>query len=253
VAGRTTGVRLQLPRPGLSRQSLHDVDEPLGFVRHALADELRYRGGYLNEDRTDDCVAYLSEVLVRLARRYDPDGTAAIAALREPLKARTATRAQWGSYQQYLRARARRQGRGEPSRDLGRAFADQLAQLGLHVGPRLSFSSWAYSILRRRYSDWLRWSRGDSRYGNEGRKEAMGPEGDEVQAVTAVRDELDFSGVLEEINHDKLSARARGTLYELARPIAEERISITEAANRIGKTRREASRDLDRLREEMTA
>jgi DNA-directed RNA polymerase specialized sigma24 family protein len=32
-------------------------------------------------------------------------------------------------------------------------------------GPHSNFSSWCYQIIRRRYTDWLRWSDHDARYG----------------------------------------------------------------------------------------
>lgn len=173
--------------PGV--RPFHDVDDPFRFVRRALDDELRARGGTLRPDMYEEAEAYLLERLVRLSRRYDP-------------------------------------ARGE-----------------------LSFSTYAYRILRRRYTDFLRDVLGDRRYGNDGREVTMA----ETPLEGFTEDPETFEALVESIDHDRLSPRARGALRRIARLIAEDGLTATEAAARLGKTRREALADLRRLRLELGA
>lgn len=203
----------------------HDVDDPWRFVRHALNDELRARGATLDPDKYEECVSYLTEKLCRLALRFV-------------------------------------EGQGS-----------------------LSFSSLAYRILRRRYTDYLREWRGDARYGtwsggestcrharlrdevtgrymdpphcecgalwvgNDGREQAVAemPAG---FAPTTV-DADSFQALIDQLDHDMLSRRARGTLNEVVAPMIEENLTATELADRLGKSRREITRDLDRLKMEL--
>lgn len=170
----------------------HDVDDPWRFVRGALNDELRYRGGHLAPERYEDAVAYLVEILCRLAMRYDP------------------------------------------------------------AKGSLSFSTFAYRILRRRYTSYLRYSRGDSRYGNDGREQAVA-DPDSLREATATEDTPDFAALIEQLDHEKLSPRARGALRQIVRLIVEEGLTAAEAARRLAKSRRETKGDLDRLRAELAA
>lgn len=128
-----------------------------------------------------------------------------------------------------------------------------LCRVASRYDPRLgslSFSSFAYRILRRRYTSWLRDDRGDSRYGNDGREETVA-DPDELRTVGHSEDQLDFDALIEQLDHDRLSARARGALTQICRRMAEEGITATEAARRLSKSRREAGSDLDRLRQEL--
>jgi DNA-directed RNA polymerase specialized sigma24 family protein len=216
----------------------HDVQDPVRFVRHALNDELRSRGATLDPDRYEECVSFLIEKLCRLAERYRP-------------------------------------GQGS-----------------------LSFSSLAYKVLRRRYTDFLRDTRGDSRYGtwsggaedcdaagpveenararhlrvrddtgrpvepgvcrcgaqwvgNDGREQSVGELPILPGTSPGVVDGESFQALIDQLDHEHLSARARGTLNEIVRPMLEEGISNTDIARRLAKSRREVQRDLDRLRLEL--
>lgn len=170
----------------------HDVDDPWGFVRGVLSDELRYRGAHLDAERYEDAVSYLVEILCRLALKYD------------------ATK---GS---------------------------------------LSFSTFAYRILRRRYTSWLRDWRGDSRYGNDGREQSVA-DPDLLREAASSEDQPDFNALIEQIDHEKLSPRARGALRQIVRLIVQEGLTAAEAARVLAKSRREASGDLERLRQELLA
>lgn len=174
----------------IAERPFHDVDDPWGFVRGALNDELRYRSAHLDADRYEEAVSYLVEILCRLAKRYDSSK---------------------GS---------------------------------------LSFSTFAYRILRRRYTSYLRDWRGDARYGNDGRETSVA-DPDLLREAASSEDQLDFGALIEQIDHDKLSPRARGALKQIVRLIVEEGMTAAEAARALAKSRREASRDLDRLRQEL--
>ena len=113
-----------------------------------------------------------------------------------------------------------------------------------------SFSTWAYSILRKRYTDFLRELRGDSRYGNDGREESVADPSSLV-AATAAPDALDFEALVDELDHDKLSTRARSALQLIARRVAEEGITASQAAADLAKSCREARLDIERLRQEL--
>lgn len=179
------------PLNAQQRGWLEEIDNHPAFVRHALEDELRYRGASLDADRYNDCLAYLGLVLCVLPKRYDPT-------------------------------------------------------------KGLSFRTYAYRTLRRRYTDFLRKTRGDSRYGNAGREVAFA-DPTELHEAIGVADPESFDALIEHFDHDRLSQRARGTLKSIARVMAEEGISAAEAADRIGKRRREANSDLARLRSELAA
>lgn len=211
-----------------SRAYFLGIEDPWRFVRHALNDELRSRGATLPPDRYEEAVSFLMERLCVLATRWNP------------------------------------------------------------AAGSLSFSTFAYRILRRRYTDFLREWRGDARYGtwsggdshcrhtlirdqttgrvtepqrcecgalrvgNDGREQTVA----ELPVPTGPlhHDALDadsFQALIDQLDHSKLSQRARGALTELFRRMAEDGLSATEAASRLGKSRREAQRDLDRLREEL--
>lgn len=204
----------------------HDIQDPWKFVRHALNDELRScNGATLDPDRYEECVAFLVEKLCRLAERYRP---------------------------------------GQSS---------------------LSFSSLAYKVVRRRYTDFLREWRGDSRYGtwsggelecqharlrdestgryvdpgrckcgaqwvgNDGREQTVGEL--PVAPGASSIDSESLQALIDQLDHDKLSPRARGTLNEIVRPMLEEGLNHTEIAARLSKSRREVTRDMDRLRLEL--
>jgi len=129
-----------------------------------------------------------------------------------------------------------------------------LCRVSSRYDPRLgslSFTSFAYRILRRRYTSWLREDRGDSRYGNDGREESVAEP--DLLRETFTEDQLDFAALVEQLDHDGLSQRARNTLKQMVRLIIEEGLTATEAARRLAKSRREAGSDLERLREELTA
>jgi RNA polymerase sigma factor (sigma-70 family) len=115
-----------------------------------------------------------------------------------------------------------------------------------------SCSTYTYSILRRRYTDYLRGDRGDSRYGNDGRVQSVA-DPELLNGAGGLDDPQTFAALVEELDHDKLSQRARGALRELARLVVEEGLSVTEAADQFGKSRREATRDFERLRAELAA
>jgi DNA-directed RNA polymerase specialized sigma24 family protein len=182
---------LQLQRaPAAYLLVLYGIDNPVAFVAHALADEVRYRGATLPGDTRDRAMSHLNEVLCKLAKRYDPSRSS------------------------------------------------------------LSLSTYAYGILRRRYTDWLRGARGDSRYGNDGREEPS------VDAETLSLGELDpvtFKSLVESIDHDQLSTRARETLRRICWMMNVYGYNATEAAESLGKTRREVASDLQRLRQELAA
>jgi DNA-directed RNA polymerase specialized sigma24 family protein len=176
--------------------TLRSIDDPLGFVRKALADELRSCGGTLRPVVQDDVVAYLLEVLVRLARIYDPSSTS------------------------------------------------------------ISFSTYAYPIVRKRFTDFLRQHRGDSRVVGTPRKlrerdlvsiDASPP----TEQSAFSEDDLDYGALINSIDHEKLSARARGALKAIARIKAEEGLSVAAAGRRLAKSGREARGDLERLRAEL--
>lgn len=134
-------------------------------------------------------------------------------------------------------------------------LVDVLCRLAQRYDPSkgsLSFSTFAYRILRRRYTSYLRESRGDARYGNDGREQSVA-DPDLLRESLASEDHLDFDALIEQIDHDKLSPRARGALKQIARRMAEEGITATQAARKLAKSRREASRDLERLRAELAA
>jgi DNA-directed RNA polymerase specialized sigma24 family protein len=114
---------------------------------------------------------------------------------------------------------------------------------------QLSFSTLSYRILRRRYTDWLRQRRGDSRYGNDGREETVADVGDYGGAST---DSRAVAAVMRELDHDTLSPRAKGALHEIGLRVASG-MSVTDAAGQLAKSRREASGDLDRLRMELAS
>lgn len=115
-----------------------------------------------------------------------------------------------------------------------------------------SFSTYSYGILHFRYIDWLRRTRGDSRYGNDGREQSVA-DPELLNNAAVLDDPQTFAALVEELDHDKLSQRARGTLRQLARLVVEEGLTVTEAAGQLGKSRREATRDFERLRSELAA
>jgi DNA-directed RNA polymerase specialized sigma24 family protein len=122
-------------------------------------------------------------------------------------------------------------------------------------GTGISFSTFAYPIIRKRYTDFLRQHRGDSRAA-ESRKPR---ERDFVSIDAATpadggfgsEDAVGFDALLTSIDHDRLSTRARGALSEIARRIAEEGITAADAAAKLSKSKREARNDLLRLRAEL--
>lgn len=129
-----------------------------------------------------------------------------------------------------------------------------LCSLPLRYDPDrgLSFSTYSYRTLRRRYTDWLRKTRGDSRYGNDGREVSVADPMEMHEAV-GVRDAQDFESLIDQLDHEKLSTRARGALRQIAWLMVEEGLTAAEAAARLGKSRREANSDLARLRMELDA
>jgi len=229
------------PRP------FHDVDDPFRFVRRALEDELRARCGTLRPDMREEAEGYFLEILVRLARRYDPWGSAATRLAQDRIRERVATRHEWRALHRYLRARVRALRAGADSRAAGQEFAATIRRLGLDPGRPLAFSTWAYRILRRRYTDFLRDERGDRRYGNDGREVAMA----ETPREGVSEDRQSFEALIESIDHEKLSPLARGALRQIALLMARDDLTATQAAARLGKSRREVKAAMDRLRLEL--
>jgi RNA polymerase sigma factor (sigma-70 family) len=113
---------------------------------------------------------------------------------------------------------------------------------------RLSFSTLSYRILRRRYTDWLRATRGASRSGNDGRQESVA---DVEPYGGSSTDELELIlQLIKEVDHEKISPRSRRALRQIGMRVAIG-MSVTDAAIELGKSRREAIGDLKRLRMEL--
>lgn len=125
------------------------------------------------------------------------------------------------------------------------------------------FRELAESVMRRRVTDWFRRWRGDARYGKAdraglpGRDEGHGGRqvsvADPAEYAAAASDPRSIAELVAELEHDKLSTRARGTLHAIAVGVAEHGLHAYEVAEQMGKSRREFRADLARLREELRA
>lgn len=117
---------------------------------------------------------------------------------------------------------------------------------------KLSFSSVVHRWLPLRLVNWYRAAFGDRRYGYDGMEESVADPGELLTAAAAI-DPQSFVSLVDDLDHERLSPRARSTLRFIAVRMAEEGITASQAALELGKTRREVSRDLARLRDELQA
>lgn len=130
-------------------------------------------------------------------------------------------------------------------------FSELLVKLSRRYDPSLglSFSTWAYDILCKRYTDFLRKDRGDSRYGNDGREQAV-HDPDSYRTSQTDADTGDVLALIDQLDHSGLSMNARGALRHLVSRITEG-VPASQAAEQLGLSSREARRDLKRLRAEL--
>jgi DNA-directed RNA polymerase specialized sigma24 family protein len=250
LARTLADVTLAPSRNGHRPSPLTEIGNPIAFVQKALADELDSRGAWLPASKREECVSFLNEQLIVVALRFDPYGIAAVTLIRERVKTRVATRAQWVAAHRYVRTRKALSKRGDLDglEQVGRDLYTQIPALGLPFPDRLpSFSKWAYTLLRKRYTDWLRSSRVDTRYGEAPIVEGL----DDFMPDVGTLDAEDVLALVERLDHDRLSPRARGALRRIIVMTAALGLTPSQAAEQLGKTRREISGDLDRLRLEL--
>ena len=109
---------------------------------------------------------------------------------------------------------------------------------------------WAYWLVRRRYTDWLRKDRVDTRHGEMPdivSSDALS----EVGWEHSSKDEAEITQLIAELDHAKLSARSRGTLFGPALALAEEDLSRSAVAARYEMSPAKLREDLDWLKDEL--
>jgi hypothetical protein len=124
---------------------------------------------------------------------------------------------------------------------------DPAKDRALEKGREATFSDYVTVILRFRVIDWLRHERSDWR--SSRRFDTVPLDDTLMERLAAVVDEAQFAAP--SVNQALLTPEARQTYARFAIPLHDRETTMEELGERYGFSRREVSRRLDRLAEEL--